>query len=112
MAGEPHRSDPRGSPARPGRAVQVDPSAGSDQEVTACNEPKRPSLSPLIPALKNKVLGSPAFPPFPKLMAQRPEIAIGFLCVSASCPRNLPLVGLKALIRPLPKLPTSNALLN
>ena len=45
-------------------------------------EPKRPSFSPLMPAAKYSVLGSPT-PLLPKTISHKPELAIGF--PEASC---------------------------
>src|SRR5437879_9048230 len=85
------------SPSRPSRGVMV---------------PKSPSCSPLMPAVKNRVLAGPAAPSLPKVRDQSPSMvrmeSSGFL----TKPMNLWVKPLKAAIQPLPKLPTRMALLN
>src|SRR6202041_2620553 len=76
--------------------------------VTA-TEPKRPPFSPLIPAAKYRVLGSPnvvVCPLFcPKNISQRPMFAIGVPALEFNEPTSANVVGSKALITPSPKLP-------
>src|SRR5207302_6375802 len=45
--------------------------------IEAVRVPKRPSASSLRPAVKNRVLVLPAFPPLPKPNAHKPSIVIG-----------------------------------
>src|SRR5271170_4879934 len=72
-------------------------------------EPKRPPFSPLIPAAKYRVLGSPnvvVCPLFcPKNISHRPGFAIGVPAPVFSEPTSANVVGSKALITPSPKLP-------
>ena len=48
--------------------------------------PNRPSASSLMPAAKNRVLGSPPDPPLPKRKPHRPSIWIGALVSLFSWP--------------------------
>src|ERR1700743_646260 len=72
-------------------------------------DPKRPPFSPLIPAAKYRVLGSPnvvVCPLFcPKNISQRPMFAIGVPALEFNEPTSANVVGSKALITPSPKLP-------
>src|SRR5712675_96003 len=85
------------SPSRPSTGVMV---------------PKRPSCSPLMPAVKNKVSAGPAVPSLPKVSDHRPSMNMressGFL----TKPMNLRVKPLNAAIQPLRKLPTRMTLLN
>jgi hypothetical protein len=74
----------------------------------------RPSFSPFGPALKKSV---GTFLPFaalvvPNSKAQSPSITIGVPPESDKVPRKAPVLILKALMVPSPKLPTSRAWLN
>ena len=71
--------------------------------------PKRPSCSPLIPAVKYRVVGLLPVFPLPNTMSQRPGFAIGLPSESAIVPRKVPATGSNALMRPSPKLPTSKS---
>ena len=75
--------------------------------------PNKPSASPLIPAVKNRVFGSKVeLGLLRNWRAQRPLFTIGLPFRSERTPRKAPVVGSKALILPSPKLPTSRSLLN
>src|SRR5690242_1685824 len=98
MLGHSGQDDTHGgyssSPSRPSTGVMV---------------PKRPCISPSIPAVKNRVVEEPAFALFPKANAHRPSMvrteSSGFLTMAM----NLPVKPLKAAIWPLPKFPTRMA---
>src|SRR6267154_4842067 len=83
------------SPSRPSTGVMV---------------PKRPSCSPLVPAVKNRVLAGPAAPSLPNVRDHRPSMNIressGFFMKLM----NLCVKLLNAAIQPLRKLPTRMAL--
>jgi len=72
-------------------------------------EPKRPPFSPLIPAAKYRVLGSPNVVVcplfFPKNISHRPGFAIGVPALVFNEPTSAKVFGSKALITPSPKLP-------
>src|ERR1700722_13681354 len=75
----------------------------------SATEPKRPPFSPLIPAAKYRVLGSPnvvACPLFcPKKISHKPILAIGVPAPEFNEPTSANVFGSKALITPSPKLP-------
>ena len=81
------------------------PAAGA----TGVSEPNRPCVSWSRPAVKYTELASPPLPPLPTCSAHSPSIWIGLPSGSFRLPRDLPVVGLKTLMRPLPKLPTSRS---
>jgi hypothetical protein len=76
---------------------------------TALRLPNRPSASPLMPAVKKSVPELPAVPLLPKLNPHRPSMAIGVPVASASWPASAPVLMLKALMWPSPKLPISRS---
>src|SRR5579864_4230891 len=67
--------------------------------------PSSPSASSLIPAVKYRAPGVTLSEPAGNRSPHSPEMVIGPPWVR-SWPRNWPVVGLKALIRPSPKFPT------
>src|SRR5262245_6511792 len=81
------------------------------ESLTKRIEPNRPWVSSSGPAAKYRAFVSPADLPLPKVIPHRPSITIGLPVSSLSWPRNWPVSALKALILPLPKLPTRSALL-
>ena len=68
--------------------------------------PKRPSCSPLMPAVKNKVFAGPAFASLPKVRDQSPSMVRTESSGFFTKPMNLYVKPLNAAILPLPKLPT------
>src|SRR5262249_9553571 len=71
--------------------------------------PNRPSFSPFGPAVKSMALASPPLRPFPTLSAHNPSITICCPSVLTTLPRNSPVAGSNALMRPSPKLPINTA---
>src|SRR6202043_2594298 len=57
--------------------------------------PNSPSASPLIPSVKNSVLGLPLLPPVPKPRDQRPPGVLPTPTSIGIVPRNVPLSGAK-----------------
>ena len=76
----------------------------------AARKPKSPSAWPFGPAVKYMALGfvTPIAPP-PTTNDHNPSILIGLPLESSSWPRKAEVVGLNALIVPLPKLPLTHA---
>jgi len=76
--------------------------------------PNSPFISPLIPSVKNSVLGLPLLPPVPKPRDQRPPAVLPRPTLIGIVPRNVPLSGSKALISLATKLklPTSRSFAN
>src|SRR5205814_6779553 len=108
--GRRRRHQPRRPPLakiRPGRPA---PAMGPG---TFDMAPNSPSISPLIPSVKKRVLGLPLLPPVPKPRAQRPP---GMLLPTliGIMPSNIPVMGSKALISLATKLklPTSRSFAN
>lgn len=73
----------------------------------------RPSTSLLIPAKATKVLVFPAVPPLPNDKVHNPLLVPeGMLVTVVTVPRNVPLIGSKALMTPGSLLPTNRSPLN
>ena len=62
------------------------------------NAPNRPSVSPLMPSVKKRVIGSPVGPPLPNIKSQRPPAVLPGPGLTGIVPSNVPVVALKALI--------------
>jgi hypothetical protein len=71
--------------------------------------PKSPCDSSSGPAAKKSVLVGPAPAPLPNAIAHNPSISTGRWSGRRSVPRSPPVARSKALMRPLPKLPTSRS---
>src|SRR5207249_812441 len=79
----------------------------SSCQVWVVSTPNSPWLSSSIPAVKkSELLGPLLVTPPPNAIAQRPSMVIGRLSALRSWPRNSPVAGSTALMRPSPKLPT------
>src|SRR6266849_5908738 len=88
-------------------------SSPSCSAATGVSVPKRPSVSLLGPAVKNRVLEEPAPPLLPNVRDHRPSMKTGEPSLSLRMkPMNFLVKPLKAAIQPLRKLPTRMVLLN
>src|SRR5260370_7020123 len=94
------------------KRVEIYASGWSCSAATGVSVPKRPSVSLLRPAVKNRVVEEPALPLLPKVKDHRPSMNTRELSGLRTKPMNFLVKPLKAAIQPLRKLPTRMVLLN